>query len=1286
MKWLAFCLLTIFTAPAARSQDMVSEKLSGGDFPIVTASGLTAIYVDPKDYWLVGRAARMLQEDIRRVCGQTPALLTEIPTANRIANLIIVGSVDSSAAMRRLVSRGVISSALHGKWESYVLKTVQHPFAGADRALVIAGSDRRGTAYGVLELSRQMGVSPWYWWADVPVEQKNALYFHGGPYESGSPAVKYRGFFINDEAPALSGWVHEKYGGFNHQFYEKVFELLLRLKANYLWPAMWGSAFNADDPDNPILASQYGIVMGTSHHEPMLRAQQEWKRYGSGPWNYQTNALVLDSFWKKGIRNMDHHESIVTVGMRGDGDLPMEEQSNIELLEKIVADQRAIIAGVTHKPPAATPQSWALYKEVQEYYDKGMRVPDDVTLLLCDDNWGNVRKLPRPAEPARGGGYGMYYHFDYVGGPRNYKWLNTNSISRVWEEMNLSKSYGDDRIWIVNVGDIKPMEFPISFFLDYAWDPKQWPASRLPEYTRRWAAEQFGHPFADSIAYILDTYTKYNSRRKPELLSPDTYSLMNYREAETIVGNYNELAGQALSIGQQLPAACRDAYFELVLYPVLACANLNELYVSAAKNRLYASQGRSATNDLARRVRALFDRDSILAVEYNRGTAGAKWNHMMDQTHIGYTYWQEPRYNNMPEVRTIDSMNGEGSSWGVAIEGATSWWPGGSRGADARLNLGKGASRYIEIFNRRNTPFVYTIRPGADWIRVSSNGGEVGREERVTIAIDWSRVPAGHQEAPVTITGPDSVRLPITVVSDKPASEAPPEFPGFVEADGYVAMEAPHYTRAVGNPAIGWQVIPGLGRTLSGVQVSPVTAPAQTPAGNNPRLEYQIWFSDTGTFNVGAWFSPILAFNRQPVRYAVSFDDEQPQIIDVSAGNEMPGTWDKMVADNIRISTTMHRITRPGIHVLKYWLVDPGPVLQRIVIDCGGLKPSYLGPPETLTGKGLKDYYKDYFPVGVAVSAATVAGPDTALIIRQFNSVTPENAMKMGPIHPEENRYNWKDADAIVDFATSHDMRIRGHNLCWHEQTPRWLFVNAAGDTVTREVLLKRLKDHISAVVGRYRGRVYAWDVVNEAVADEDSDDTTKILRPSPWYRICGEEFIARAFEYAHEADPQAQLFYNDYNTERPEKRERVYRLLRRLVAAGVPITGVGIQAHWSVYEPATADLRAAIARFASLGLKVQVTELDISVYPWEKNPRVRRPGESDAYTPELQQRQAQQYRNVFAVFREYRKTITGVTFWNVSDRDTWLDHYPVSGRKNYPLLFDTAGQPKKAWRDVVDF
>ena len=1222
MNRFILALLSALSLGITHAQDLISTTPAADNFPIVSANtGTAPILTDLHDHWLVHRSVDLFGDDIQQITGSRPTVMSG-PPADALSYAIIVGSMDSSPLIQQLIKTRALPAEMQGKWENYLIRTIERPFPNIGHALVIAGSDRRGTAYALFELSRQMGVSPWYYWADVPIQKKPALFVSNKGLRSDGPAVKYRGFFINDEAPALSGWVHEKFGNFNHYFYEKVFELLLRLKANYLWPAMWGNAFNDDDTLNPILASQYGIVMGTSHHEPMMRAQQEWKRYGAGPWDYTTNAHTLDSFWRIGIQHMDHHESIVTIGMRGDGDKPMlpdgsnkanvgpsagPPTSAVALLEKIVGDQRRIIADVTKKPATATPQSWALYKEVQDYYDKGMRVPDDVTLLLCDDNWGNIRKLPRPGDKPRAGGYGLYYHFDYVGGPRNYKWINTNQISRVWEQLHLAKTYGVDRIWIVNVGDIKPLEFPTQFFLDYAWDPNAIPAAGLPTYTYHWAAEQFGTSHASAIADILEKYTKYNARRKPELLSPDTYSLTSHREWETVTAEYKSLAGKTQTLGRQLPAEYQDAYYELVAYPVLASANLYQLYYTVARNHYYAKQGSAMTNELATQAAAFYAKDSTLALTYNRDIAGGKWHHMMDQTHIGYTSWQEPRHNIPPHTDTIDLAAATGPTLGVDTTSAA---------------------------------------------------------------------------------------IPVTIRPDYPTPHPPASFKGFIETDGCLAIEAEHFSTAVSSPSISWLTIPELGRTLSGVEAEPTTSPTQIPGKNTPHLEYKVWLTDTGTVKVQAYCSPIIAFNGKPIHYAIGFDDEKPRLIDLTTGNEARGTWDNMVADNIKIAVSTHTIYQPGPHTLNFYMVDPGVVLQRLVIDAGGVKPSYLGPPESpRPGASLASAYRDYFPIGVAVSARSISGPDSSLIIQQFNSLTPENAMKMGPIHPEQNRYNWRDADAIVAFAQRHGMRVRGHNLCWHEQTPSWLFKDEQGKEVSKDTLLRRLKDHITAVVSRYKGKIYAWDVVNEAVAD----DSTEFLRRSEWYRICGESFIAKAFEYAHAADPDAQLFYNDYNTERPEKLARVYKLMKQLVDAHVPITGIGLQGHWSIYEPSGKELQTAIDRFASLGLKVQITELDVSIYPWEKNRRLRRPDEQDAYTPELQQRQTDQYKMIFSVFRRnsahapanatiIHPVITGVTFWNVSDKHTWLDEYPVAGRKNYPLLFDIDNQPKKAFYQVIDF
>jgi len=354
--------------------------------------------------------------------------------------------------------------------------------------------------------------------------------------------------------------------------------------------------------------------------------------------------------------------------------------------------------------------------------------------------------------------------------------------------------------------------------------------------------------------------------------------------------------------------------------------------------------------------------------------------------------------------------------------------------------------------------------------------------------------------------------------------------------------------------------------------------------------------------------------------------------------------------------------------------------------------------------KGLKDYYKDYFPIGVAVNMAALRGPDSALIVREFNSVTPENDMKMGPIHPSENVYNWKNADAIVDFAVSHHIKIRGHNLCWHNQEAAWMFTGPDGNQVSKELLLQRLKDHIFTVVKRYKGKIYAWDVVNEAV--DDSNDTTQVYRKSNWYKVCnGPDFIEAAFRYAHEADPEAKLFYNDYNSERPVKREKIYKLLKKLVNDHVPIDGVGMQAHWKLNEPSPEELRKAIDEVTGLGLKVQFTELDITI----RLPRLEggpgqmtgtTPPPDSGYTAEAEAKQIAQYKMAFDIFRQYRKSITGVTFWNVSDRSSWLDsrggglaggaaagaNTTRTVRKAYPLLFDENRQRKKAYWSVVNF
>ncbi len=901
-----------------------------GSFPIAQAHVCAAIYVDAADYPGVIRAAGDLQADIARVTGCTPVVTHEIAALSKYA--IIIGSLEKSPVVKRLTD----TSTITGKWESFLITPEPKPRSGINSALIIAGSDKRGTIYGIYDLSEQIGVSPWYWWADVPVAHKDALFVKPGKFVEGEPAVKYRGIFLNDEAPALSGWTREKFGGFNHQFYVKVFELLLRLKGNYLWPAMWGSAFNEDDPLNPKLADEYGVVMGTSHHEPMLRAQQEWKRHGEGPWNYATNPDVLRAFWNEGIERNKSYESIITLGMRGDGDLPMAATGGIEankaLLEKIVADQRAIIAQRVNPDLSAVPQDWALYKEVQEYYDAGMRVPDDVTLLWCDDNWGNIRRLPTPEERKRTGGAGIYYHFDYVGGPRNYKWLNTNPIAKVWEQMNLAHQYDARRIWIVNVGDLKPMEFPIEYFLSLAWNPERWPHDKIAEFGRLWAEREFGQSHAADIADIIAKYTKYNGRRKPELLEPGTFSLENYQEADSVLADWQALTERAEQIYKQLPENAKDAFFELVLYPTKACALVNELYIAAARSQLYASQGRSSTNDYAARARELFRADADWSATYNNKLADGKWDHMMDQTHIGYTYWQEPRTNNMPAVSEIQV--GDAAKMGVLPS---------SLQFDA-LNQPR---RFIDVFNRGRAPFEFTATASSPWIVLSQPHGTVQKDTRLWVSVDWSKAPWGTAEGFVKVSGAATDPVTVKVASFRPLEVTRENLHGFVEADGYVSIEAAHYATKTDAGPVRWEEIKDYGRTLSGLTILPCTAASVTPPRDSPSLEYRMYLFDPASVQVHTIIAPTLDFvPGRGLRFAVALDDQPPQIIDALAHNTLKD-WEESVKDSVRTITSTHSVRGSGYHVLKYWMVDPGVILEKIVVDLGGLKPSYLGPPES---------------------------------------------------------------------------------------------------------------------------------------------------------------------------------------------------------------------------------------------------------------------------------------------------------------------------------------------------
>lgn len=662
-------------------QVIVEEAPSTDGAFVIAANGKASTIVYSSDEWPgVIRAAGDLRNDISRVTGCKPALKA---TTKHRGTEIVIGTLGHSALIDGLAERGLLDTkTIRNKWESYVITTVDNPWKGCSKALVIAGSDKRGTIYGIYELSQQLGVSPWYWWADVPVSHMASAYVKEGTYSSGEPKVKYRGLFINDENPCMQRWARAKFEkGMGSEMYAHMFELILRLKGNLLWPGMWGSfkeylplqtliqnedgsyegnAFNLDDPENPRLAHEYGVVVGTSHHEPMQRSQQEWLRnkqnYGNGEWNWLTNKEAIKQFFTEGIEHTKNYESLITMGMRGDEDRPMTDagsaEANFRVLEEIMGEQRSIIEKVTGKPASETPQVWTLYSEVLEYYDQGMHVPEDMIIMLCDDNWGDVRRLPEPGQPHHPGGYGMYYHVGYYGAPRASKWLNVTHLTQMQEQLRLTYDYGVDKLWLLNVGHLKPNEYPTDMFFRMAWDPTKFGVNDVATYSEQFCAQTFGAENAVQAADILNTYCKYASLVTPEMLDDRTYNLDN-GEFELMRDRFAALEARALRLQEQIKADAQDAYYQLVLYPVQALANVYDMYYSLAQNMYWARLSDTRANYYADQVNACYDRDSLLTYKYNHVMSDGKWNHMMDQVHIGYTNWHGPQFNIRPKTQTV---------------------------------------------------------------------------------------------------------------------------------------------------------------------------------------------------------------------------------------------------------------------------------------------------------------------------------------------------------------------------------------------------------------------------------------------------------------------------------------------------------------------------------------------------------------------------------------------------------------------------------------------------------
>ena len=1017
--------------------ELIATTATPGAFALVEGKAAPPLVVSAGDFPGVVRVVGDLRDDIARVAQVTPLVATDAPPADA-PQAVLIGTLGKSPLIDQLVSSGKLDvHDVAGRWETFVIQVVDAPAPGLARALVVAGSDQRGTIYGVYEISRQIGVSPWYFWDDVPARHHDALYVSAARYTLGTPAVKYRGIFINDENPQLGGWGPANFGpgkapgfpgGFNSALYARVFETLLRLRANYLWPAVWGRAFAEDDPESHAVATRYGIVMGTSHEAPMMRGIEEWNRHpqaygGTGDWRFSTNRAAVTAYMRDGVQRVKDQniEGVITMGMRGPGDVSLPPEDGIPLIQDLIATQHQMLVDILGGDTRSIPKVWTLYKEVQDWYLRpdGIQVPDDITIVWAEDNWGNLRKLPdQTKNPERFAGYGIYYHFDYVGGPRNYKWVDTTLLSNTWEQLDLGYSYGVDRLWVVNVGDLKDAELPTEFFLDYAWSPRRWPVTWLGEWTARWAAEQFGPDHAAAIADVLHRYQLLQSDRKPELLNrqvswnrgadlataPDTalvyndadpFSLVDYAEHQRVAADWQQLAADADRVGSTLPDLDRDPYYELVLYKVKATANLYALRLAQFTASLYADQGRAAANDQAATATARFQDDQAMSDFYNHTIAEGRWactqaqapcTGWASQPHVGYgkdSPWQEPEIGFWaapdfiwPELRHITVP--AAASMGVAIDGSTRSWPGGGDAPPVLPVLPvfspyqTQSAQYIDVFDRGAAPFDVTVAvPDAftGVLSVTPKAATVDNQLRLALHVDWTMASGGRTTVPITITGSEGTQVVVQAVLDNRPILAQDTTPGwealngFVEANGHVSIEAAHYTGVVAGNGVSWLQIPDIGRTGAGMTVMPRNAALQTPGGGAPHLEYQMYLLDDGDRSVEVWtyLSPrnsvrIASGDQDGLLFAVSIDGEAPQLVNATKrlaidpqANSGNGNkpWEWKSGDNIIRIPTTHHISGPNPHVLKYWVVDPTVIAQKLVVDTGGLQDSYFGPPES---------------------------------------------------------------------------------------------------------------------------------------------------------------------------------------------------------------------------------------------------------------------------------------------------------------------------------------------------
>ena len=976
---LILCILGVTLCfPVVMAQvSLGSGSSKANEFTVVSSKANARLFFDEHDFEVVKKVADLFSNDVRMITGKAIQVGT---TKDKLAsNSIIVGTLGHNELINKLVAKNKLDvSSLKNRWESYLIEIVCNPLPGVGKALVVVGSDRRGTAYGLFSISEAMGISPWYWWADAPVVKRQELSLKVDRIIAKEPTVKYRGIFINDEDWGLLRWAKRTFekerGNIGPKTYAKVCELLLRLKANYLCPAMHeaSTAFNKIS-ENKLVADSFAIVMGSVHCEPLLfNNASEWDKKTMGEWDYVNNKATLNKVLRQRVTENSPFENVYTLALRGLHDKAMGGSNNmkerVKMLGAALRDQRQLLVDVIKRPADEIPQAFTPYKEVLDVYSAGLDLPEDVTIIWPDDNYGYMIRLSSPREQKRSGRAGVYYHVSYLGKPHDYLWMSTTPPALMYEELRKAYDTTADRIWLLNVGDIKSCEFSMNLFLAMAYDIDSFNYDNISLYQARWLSNMFGDKYYDDFVEITNTFYHQSFSRKPEFMgwgyqwstnrhgkerNTDTdFSFANYQEADLRLAAYDRIGTKVERILNELPEEQKAGFYQLLYYPVKGCELLNKMVLNGQKNRWYALQQRSAANELKNQVKVYSDSLQTITEEYN-SLLGGKWNHIMT-TRQGFA----ASYFELPKLETVSLP--DAPSLGIWVEGEDVLKGKSSFYMLPAFNTYLRQSHFFDVFNKGKGKLNWNIKVSETWIQVNKDKGSTAIEDRIWVSIDWTKVPVGDRVSgviEVVVDGMKQEKIYVSVFN--PTSPSLTEIDTlFVEHNGYVSISAADYHRKVENDVIKIMTIPNLGFENAAVQLGNPIAPMQrTGSSIVPRVEYDFYTFEQGAVDVYTYVLPTFTLSADKdyagheatnieTRYGVCIDDG-PVMNPSTSSFEYAQIWYESVLKNCRINKTTLHINKPGKHTVKVLCGDAGTVLQKIVLDFGGMKRSYLGPRPT---------------------------------------------------------------------------------------------------------------------------------------------------------------------------------------------------------------------------------------------------------------------------------------------------------------------------------------------------